>query len=159
MMKNHVMIPAFLPPLYAIGDTHPMRSNPPQVYHLVQAQLWDRVVAADDIYYPPTYPIDGFTHGTSNPDKLLNVANHFYRDVPGEWYCLRMTVASLAGTGVETIFEGTAPVGDIQPEFDGAGDELFPHMLGGISPAAVQHVYAVTRADDGTFLAVEGVTD
>ncbi len=142
---------------YAIGDAHLMHTE--QVYHLVQARLWEPVVEAGGVYYPPTYEVDGFTHGTSNPDKLLSVANHFYRDVPGKWYCLAMTVTSLESTGVETVFEGTAPVGDIQAEFDGADDELFPHLLGGISPAAVQHVYAVSRATDGRFLAVEGVTD
>lgn len=55
---------------------------------------------ADGIYYPPTYDADGFIHGTANPDRLLSVANHFYRDIPGDWYCLRMTVDSLASTGV-----------------------------------------------------------
>lgn len=136
-----------------------MRTDHPQVYHLVQARLWEPVVEADGIYYPPTYEADGFTHGTANPGQLLNVANHFYRDIPGQWYCLSMTVESLASTGVETIFEGTAPVGDIQAEFDGADAELFPHFQGGISPAAVQHVHTVSRATDGTFLAIEGVTD
>ncbi len=159
LMGFLVMIAAPLRPLYATGEAKLMRSDHPQVYHLVQAQLWEPVVEASGIYYPPTYSIDGFTHGTSNPDKLLSVGNHFYRDVPGKWYCLRMTVESLASTGAETIFEGTAPVGDIQADFDGAEDELFPHILGGISPAAVQHVYTVIRAADGTFLAIEGVTD
>ena len=62
----------------------------------------------NEVYYPPTYVVDGFTHGTSNPDKLLNVANHFYSGGEGDWYCLRMTVESLAATGVKTVFEGTA---------------------------------------------------
>ena len=131
----------------------------PHVYHLVQAQLWDAAVAGDATYYPPTYDVDGFTHGTSNPQKLLAVANHFYPEVPGEWYCLQMTVASLAATGVSTVFEGTAPVGDIQPEFDGADDELFPHIMGGISKAAVLARHPVTRDADGTFLSIPGVTE
>lgn len=131
----------------------------PYIFHLVQARLWDKAVAEGSTYYPPTYKVDGFTHGTSNPAKLLNVANHFYTDVEGKWYCLRMTVDSLADAGVEAIFEGTAPVGDIPPEFDGADDELFPHILGGISPAAVLEVHAVTRDANGTFLSVSGVTD
>ncbi len=130
----------------------------PYVFHLVQARLWDRTMADGAIYYPPTYEADGFTHGTSNPDKLMNVANHFYRDVEGDWYCLRMTVDSLAATGVVTRFEGTAPVGDTPPDFEGADDELFPHILGGLKPAAVLEVHRVLRADDGRFLGVEGVT-
>lgn len=136
-----------------------MPSNHCHVYHLVQARLWEPVAATEGIYFPPTYETDGFVHGTANTQKLLSVANHFYRDIPGPWCCLRMTVESLSLTGVETVFEGTAPVGDIQPGFEGAGDELFPHIYGGIRPAAVLQVHAVTRAADGTFLAVDGVTD
>ena len=69
-----------------------------------------------------------------------------------------MTVESLAATGVKTVFEGTAPVGDKQPDFDGADDELFPHIHGGIHPDAVLEVHRVMRDADGTFLSIEGVT-
>ena len=141
------------------AEHHLVKIDHPYVFHMVQAKLWDSAVASGETYFPPTYDVDGFTHGTSNPDKLLNVANHFYPGVAGDWYCLRMTVESLAATGVETVFEGTAPVGDIEPDFEGADDELFPHILGGISPAAVLEVHAIRRAEDGTFLSIEGVTD
>lgn len=135
-----------------------MQQEHPFVFHLVQATLWDKTIANDETYYPPTYEVDGFTHGTSNPQKLLNVANHFYPDVQGNWYCLRMTVESLEASGVETVYEGTAAVGDIQPDFEGAGDELFPHIHGGLKPAAVLEAHGVNRAQDGTFLSIEGVT-
>ena len=129
------------------------------LFHLIQADLWQAAVAGNTVYYPPTYAQDGFTHATANPDLLLNVANHFYADVPGDWLCLRMTVESLSKHGVEVIFEETAPVGDKQPDFEGTNDELFPHMLGGIPPAAALEVHTVRRAKDGIFLAVDGVTD
>ena len=136
-----------------------MSQEHPYVFHLVQATLWDQTIASDGTYYPPTYEVDGFTHGTSNPQKLLNVANHFYPDVPGHWYCLRMTVESLKASGVETVYEGTAPVGDIQPDFEGAGDELLPHIQGGLKPAAVLGAHKVIRTDKGTFLSIEGIAD
>ena len=135
-----------------------MPQEHPFVFHLVQATLWDQNIASDSTYYPPTYEVDGFTHGTSNPQKLLNVANHFYPDVQGDWYCLRMTVESLKTSGVETVYEGTAPVGDIQPDFEGAGDELFPHIHGGLKASAVLEAHKVNRADDGAFLSIEGIT-
>jgi uncharacterized protein (DUF952 family) len=140
------------------SDDHLEKGDHPYVFHLIQATLWNTAVENNETYFPPTYQVDGFTHGTSNPDKLLNVANHFYPDVEGDWYCLRMTVESLASTGVKTVFEGTAPVGDTQPDFDGADDELFPHILGGIHPDAVLDVHQVLRDADGTFLSIEGVT-
>ena len=138
------------------GDVH---EGHPYLYHLIQADLWNAAVNGDTNYYPPTYDQDGFTHATANPDLLLNVANHFYRDIAGDWFCLRMTVESLAENGVKVVFEGTAPVGDKQPNFEGTDDELFPHVLGGIPPAAVLGVHTVNRSDDGTFLAVVGVTE
>lgn len=161
MTRLHLSIIAalLLTPLTAQAETSMTTPEHPFVFHLVQAKLWDAAVASNSTYYPPTYDEDGFTHGTSNPDKLLNVANHFYPDVIGNWYCLRMTVSSLADTGVKTIYEGTAPVGDKQPEFDGADDELFPHILGGIAPAAVLEAHPVQRSEDGVFLSIEGVTD
>ena len=91
------------------------KGDHPYVFHLIQASLWNKAMENNETYFPPTYEDDGFTHGTSNPDKLLNVANHFYPEVEGDWYCLKMTVESLAATGVKTVFEGTAPVGDKQP--------------------------------------------
>ena len=144
--------------LVCSGDHHMKKVEHPFVYHLIQASLWEPAVEANATYFPPTYEVDGFTHGTSNPDKLLNVANHFYPDVKGKWYCLKMTVESLAETGVKTVFEGTAPVGNKQPDFDGADDELFPHILGGIHPDAVLEVHKVNRSEDGTFLSIEGIT-
>ena len=79
------------------------KGDHPYVFHLIQASLWDKAMENNETYFPPTYVVDGFTHGTSNPDKLLNVANHFYPDVEGDWYCLKMTVDSLAATGVKTV--------------------------------------------------------
>ena len=129
----------------------------PYLFHLVQADLWEAAVESDTTYFPPTYEQDGFTHATANPDLLLNVANHFYTDVPGKWLCLRMTVDSLEAGGIDVVFEGTAPVGDKEPDFPGTDDELFPHILGGIHPSTVLDVHDVVRSEDGTFMAVVGV--
>ncbi len=130
----------------------------PFIFHLVQKKLWQSTVSTDGgIYFPPTYELDGFTHGTANPDKLLVVANHFYKEVDGDWLCLRMTKESLQRSGVEVVFEGTAPVGDKPADFDGSNDELYPHILGGISPAAVLAVHEVSRNEAGDFIAIEGL--
>jgi len=129
----------------------------PFVYHLVQSELWAVAVADGAVYYPPTYDQDGFTHGTANATKLLQVANHFYTDVPGEWLCLRMTIDSLKASGVVVVFEGTAPVGDKPADFDSANTELFPHLQGGIHPAAVIEAHPVLRGTTGEFLSVTGV--
>jgi uncharacterized protein (DUF952 family) len=129
----------------------------PYVFHLIQKESWEKALEENSTYYPPTYTQDEFTHATANPDFLLIIGNHFYKGVEGDWLCLRMSVDTLQSTGVKTIFEGTAPVGDKQPNFPGTDSELFPHILGGINPSAVLQVHTVTRATDGTFLAVSEI--
>ena len=131
----------------------------PYVYHLIQKDLWDKTLEANSTYFPPTYSQDQFTHATANPDFLLTIGNHFYTDVKGEWLCLQMSVNSLSATGVRTIFEGTAPVGDKQADFEGTDSELFPHILGGIHPSAVLQVHKVSRDSEGRFLTVSNVVD
>ena len=131
----------------------------PYVYHLVQKELWDKTLEENSTYYPPTYSQDKFTHATANPDFLLTIGNHFYTHVKGEWRCLRMSVDSLSATGVQTIFEGTAPVGDKQADFEGTDSELFPHILGGIHPSAVLQVHMVSRDSEGRFLTVSDIVD
>ena len=131
----------------------------PYVYHLVQKELWDKALEDNSTYFPPTYSQDKFTHATANPDFLLTIGNHFYTQVKGEWRCLRMSVDSLSATGVKTIFEGTAPVGDKEADFEGTDSELFPHILGGIHPSAVLQVHMVSRDNEGRFLSVSEVVN
>lgn len=71
------------------------------------------VEESSQVYYPPTYGQDGFTHATADPAKLLGVLNHFYTSSEGDWVCLRMTAKGLAAAGVVTKFEPVAPVGDV----------------------------------------------
>ena len=122
-------------------------------------ELWEKTLANKATYFPPTYKQDEFTHATANPNFLLTIGNHFYKEVEGDWLCLKMSVESLSATGVKTIFEGTAPVGDKQADFEGTDSELFPHILGGIHPSAVLEVHEVVRDDSGRFLAVAGVVE
>ena len=77
--------------------------------------------------------------------------------------CLRTTAAALssnATTAGTLRFEHTSPVGDT-PAID-MGDQLFPHLYAGIPADAAAGVVleeaAVSRAPDGTFLSIPGVT-
>lgn len=129
------------------------------IYHLALQADWDQVIANAAIYYPPTYEQVGFTHGTGNPDRLLEVANHFYQASQGDWICLAMTEASLAETDVLVKFEPAANVGnqdgDLDDNQDPAKPELFPHLYGGIAPAAVHGIYSVVRNSQGGFISIE----
>jgi len=133
------------------NDEHPF------VFHMVEVKNWRQTITTDSIYYPPTYEADGFTHGTANPAKLLSVANHFYTDIVGDWYCLQMTEQSLADTGVKIIFEPAAAVGNTASTNEAASGELFPHIYGGISPAAVINIFPISRDAFGGFSRIDGV--
>ena len=159
-IKNFLILMSFIlfssHAITAVTDEGYSRTSHPYIFHLVQAKLWQSTVSKNGgVYYPPTYDLDGFTHGTANPNKLLVVANHFYREVDGDWLCLRMTSESLKRSGVEVVFEGTAPVGDKPADFEGSDDELYPHILGGITPDAVLAIHKVIRNDSGDFIAID----
>ena len=68
-----------------LSDDHLQKGDHPFVFHLIQASLWNKAVENNEVYYPPTYEVDGFTHGTSNPEKLLHGANHCDSEVEGDW--------------------------------------------------------------------------
>ena len=140
-------------------DLEKVKSEHPFVFHLVQKSLWDDAVENNVTYFPPTYHQDGFTHATANPSYLTTIGNHFYKDVKDDWLCLKMSLASLSRTGVDTVFEGTAPVGDKEANFEGSDSELFPHILGGIHPSSVLETLFVNRDHDGRFLSIEGLTE
>ena len=131
------------------------------IFHLVETTVWDQNVQSNAIYYPSSYEDDGFIPGTSNPERLLSVANHFYLNVIGQLYCLRMTVESLRASGVETTFEGPANQQGISTRISmGAYHELFPRIHGGLKASAVLEAHTVNRRHPkgGDFLSIEGIT-
>lgn len=162
-----VCLPGFSPDKVSVeaGTGVPLHrtthSEHKALYHLVQEELWTTAKATGATYYPPTYDSEKFTHATANPAFLLSVANHFYKDVGTKWLCLEMTAESLAAAGVQTVFEMPAPVGD-KASLNSAdyGGELFPHLYGGIpaTPGVVMKEYTVHRAEDGTFLSIDGLS-
>eukprot|EP00967_Tisochrysis_lutea_P036106 scaffold43369_cov19-Tisochrysis_lutea.AAC.1 len=77
---------------------------------------------------------DGFTHLTADPNLLLKVANHFYKDTQGDWLLIILDPGKLAS---KVVFEPAAPVGQkSQSGLDASGEgkredsgPLFPHLV------------------------------
>ena len=133
-------------------------SGPAPLFHLVPTDVWN-ALSSGDTYFPATYDSDGFTHLTANPALLLEVANHFYTDIPGNFVVLELDERLLAAENAGAVkYEPAAPVGDKDTKAEGyaaAKDEnvpLFPHLYGGIPKGGSSVVGAplVVERDAGT---------
>ncbi|HEY3230534.1 MAG TPA: DUF952 domain-containing protein [Roseiflexaceae bacterium] len=115
------------------------------IYHLAPAARW-RDWPAGTPYLPAEYDADGFVHCTAGDELMLTVANHVYRDTPGDFVLLVIDPARL-----------TSPV-----KWERPGDDLaplFPHIYGPIDRTAVVEVHQVRRGADGEFLGWSEIRD
>jgi uncharacterized protein (DUF952 family) len=99
-------------------------------------------------YLPPDFERDGFIHCTREPEVLLDVANQFYRHVPGDMVVLVIDPARLRS---EVRYEAPAPPG---PGAPAEAERLFPHIYGPLNREAIVEVRPAQRALDGRYLAV-----
>ena len=108
------------------------------IYHLTPAARW-QAWSPSMPYLPAEYDDEGFVHCTAGDALMLEVANRFYRDVPGDFVLLVIDPDRL-----------TSPLKWEPPE-DGPAP-LFPHIYGPIDAKAIVEVRPVQRGADGTFL-------
>ena len=114
------------------------------VLHLMPRETWQRLVPGEPITNP-SLETEGFIHCTDERDVLLQVANAFYRSVPGDFVVLHVAVADLTSA---CIWEAPAHI-------NGSGESFaasFPHIYGPIDREAVVGLDAVLRDADGAFV-------
>jgi uncharacterized protein (DUF952 family) len=111
----------------------------PLAYHLAPAAAWEAT--------PPGQPFraaslvaEGFIHLTHRMEDLVEVANLFYRDDPGEHVVLTIALDAL-----------TSPW-----RYD--GDARYPHVYGPLDREAITEVRPIDRAADGTYLPLDPPT-
>jgi uncharacterized protein (DUF952 family)/mannose-6-phosphate isomerase-like protein (cupin superfamily) len=130
--------------------------KPEVLYHMCEKARWEAAHASGDAYFPPTFDEDGgYTHATAVPSRLVTTANHFYRDSPGDWVCVRVARSALRRAGIAVRDEEALPVGDT-PVSEGWAGWVCPHIFGGIPPALVTEVFPMVR-DGPAFLRIEGL--
>lgn len=112
-----------------------MVQNHAVVYHMLTRAHWEAT--------PPDCPLtadtlasEGFIHCTAEPERLLQVANRFYRATPGDWLILVLAPAEL-----------TAPL-----YWEAADGHLFPHVYGPINRQAIVDVLSFPRDGDNFLL-------
>ncbi|MBY0587971.1 DUF952 domain-containing protein [bacterium] len=92
------------------------------IYHLVWESDWNRCLDGD-LYRADSLSTEGFIHCTREPEKLLEVANTFFREHRVE----KLILLSLD----EDLLQS-----DVRYEDPGIG-HLFPHVYGPIEVAAI----------------------
>lgn len=140
-------------------------ANEDILFHMCEKHLWEGAVKSQKAYYPPTFEKDGFfTHATSVPQRLIDTANHFYKQSQTEWICIQLSRSALTNLGIITKDEGGLPVGDTP-----VAEEIIknnwkcPHIYGGIPTletlGVLTKTFPMKRNADGEFLTIIGLTD
>lgn len=104
------------------------------IYHMTPRSLWEEQAALPG-FAPPSLADEGFIHCTAEPDRLLLVANRFYRDLPGAFIIVCIAPDRL-----------TAAL-----RWEWADGHLFPHIYGPLNKSAVEQIIEFPRLADGAF--------
>ena len=105
------------------------------IYHMLPREVW-RNQLSDQPYCGDTLASEGFIHCTAEAERLLVVANTWYKEHADQWLIL-----CIAEEDVEAEIRWEENHGHI-----------FPHIYGPLSLDAVTNVIPFPRANDGTFL-------
>lgn len=105
------------------------------IFHLLPAVTW-QAQAATDAYRAETLTTEGFIHCTREAERLVEVANRFYRQIPGEFVILCVETDRLQA----------------EVRWEMADGQLFPHIYGRIVQEAIVDVVTFPRNLDGQFL-------
>jgi len=113
-----------------------IEKSPHTTLHLCPAAVWNAQRNAG-AYFPEAYAEDGFIHCTDGDEELLAVGNRYYQDDPREFVVLSV---DLTANGEHWIYEDPG--------------QIFPHIYGPISPAAVVGVRPILRENNRAFTGI-----
>jgi uncharacterized protein (DUF952 family) len=119
----------------------------PYILHLTPAAVYNALAEGEPLR-PASLAAEGFIHCTVETVVLLDIANRFYRDAPGDFLVLVIDREQVAAP---VKFE--APIPPPLPEDPIAG-HLFPHIYGPLNRDAIVAVRPARRRPDGTFVEV-----
>lgn len=106
----------------------------PIIFHITTRKTWERE-AAKGSYRPEAYPIDGFIH-CSTRDQVVQVANARFRSQTG----LVLLSIDTDKVAAEIVYENLE-----------GGQQLFPHIYGGLNTDAVVEVIEFEPGAEGYF--------
>lgn len=104
------------------------------IYHMTPQAMWD--AQCDQSHFePPSLAAEGFIHCTAEPEKLLQVANRFYREIPGPFIIVCIAPKRL----------------DAVVRWEIADGHIFPHIYGPLNRMAVERIVTFPRQADNSF--------
>ncbi|HVQ36150.1 MAG TPA: DUF952 domain-containing protein [Pyrinomonadaceae bacterium] len=109
------------------------------IFHITSRALWERA-APEGSYRPEAFPTDGFIH-CSTREQVIQVANARFRGQAG----LVLLAIETERVGPEIIYENLE-----------GGQQLFPHIYGGLNVDAVSDVIEFAPGADGYFTLPDG---
>ena len=104
------------------------------IFHITKGEAW-RKAEVDGTYRPEMFPVDGFIH-CSTREQVLQVANIRFCGQPG------LVLLKIDTDRVKA---------EIRYENLEGGQQMFPHIYGGLNVDAVTQVIPFTPGADGTF--------
>lgn len=105
------------------------------IYHMTPRVVWD-AQCHQPAFVATSLAAEGFIHCTAEAVKLLQVANRFYRDIPGPFIIVCIAPERLAA----------------ELRWEMADGHCFPHIYGALNREAVLCILPFPRQADGAFV-------
>jgi len=135
------------------------------IYHMCERAHWDEAVEERGAYFPPTFHKDGkFTRASVFKEGLIDTANHFYKESPGDWICLELNLKLMLDMGIVIIPQAEENADVDEDGKEEKDDADIPvqclQVYSGISTVInglVRKIHTMKRSPcgSGTFLALE----
>jgi uncharacterized protein (DUF952 family) len=125
------------------------------IFHLTPA-VYYQAQPVDQPYVPATFAQEGFIHCTAGEERLLQVANHYFVNLPGELLALELDPARLTAHLVfePPISQQTQQLG--QPAYAATPTVLFPHLYGPLNRQAIVGCIVLQRDVTGRWVMPTG---
>jgi len=108
------------------------------IFHITSREAWDQA-KVKGVYHPEMFSKEGFIH-CSTREQVIQVANNRFRSQIG------LVLLAIDSDRVNA---------DIRYENLEGGEQLFPHIYGGLSVSAVVRVSEFSPQADGSFVLPE----
>lgn len=110
------------------------------IYHMLPKAEYDGL---DDTtpYAAASLATEGFIHCTADPDRLVGIANRFYRDTPGPFVLMCIREQRIRSS----------------LRWEEADGHVFPHIYGTLNWDAVDRVIDFPRHQNGDFILPPGL--